>query len=78
MATIVWYGCEKEVETSCGYELRVADYELRVTGYELRVLSCGIRVMGLRAMASLVLVADYLILYSKMKKSVAADNFICY
>ncbi len=34
--------------------------------------------LGLRAMASLVLVAGYLRLYSKMKKSVAADKFICY
>jgi hypothetical protein len=32
----------------------------------------------LRAVVYLVLVADYLILDSKMKKNVAADNFICY
>ena len=38
------------------------------SGYELRVTGCGV----------FVLVADYLMLDSKMKKSVAADNFICY
>ena len=40
---------------------------------------CGLRVAGyrLRAVVSLVQVTEYLILYRKMKKSVAADNIIC-
>ena len=36
---------------------------------------CGLRVV--RDRVSLELVADYLILYGKMKKSVATDHFIC-
>ena len=39
VATIVWYGCEKEVETSCG----------------LRVTSCGLWVCGLRVTRCLML-----------------------